>query len=275
MKLGRVVLLTLAVLLLASLQLFAAEAPSSENPASPGEQIQMDQDQTTKKQPVEQGTGDTEQNAIQQEGESEEEPVRIADPLYPWNNAMYQFNDKLYFWALKPVAQGYSAVFPEDIRVAIGNVFYTVTTPIRFVGDLLQLKIKKAGNELVRLVYNSTVGVLGMVDAAKVDLDIPRHDEDLGQTLGTYGIGHGVYIVWPFFGPSSLRDTVGLIGDGFLDPVYYITPWEASLGVKAYDKVNDTSLHIGDYEDLIEAAVDPYVAIRDAYVQHRKKQVKE
>ena len=105
--------------------------------------------------------------------------------------------------------------------------------------------------------------------------NISRHDEDLGQTLGTYGIGNGFYIVWPFIGPSSLRDTVGLVGDGFLTPVYYVNPWEASLGIEANDKINDTSLHIGDYEDLKESAVDPYVAIRDAYTQHRKKEVEE
>ncbi len=209
------------------------------------------------------------------EAEKEEEKVTIADPLYPWNKAMYHFNDKLYFWVLKPASKGYSAVIPEDMRIAVSNFFENVMTPIRFVSDILQLKIKRAGNELVRFAYNSTAGVCGLADAAKVDLNVPRVDEDLGQTFGHYGIGHGFYIVWPFLGPSSLRDSVGKFGDGFLNPVNYISPIETSIGITAYDEVNTTSLHIGDYEDLKKAAVDPYISIRDAYLQYRKKKVEE
>ena len=209
------------------------------------------------------------------EAEKEEEKVTIADPLYPWNKAMYHFNDKLYFWVLKPASKGYSAVIPEDMRIAVSNFFENIMTPIRFVSDILQLKIKRAGNELVRFAYNSTAGVCGLADAAKVDLNVPRVDEDLGQAFGHYGIGHGFYIVWPFLGPSSLRDSVGKFGDGFLNPVNYISPIETSIGITAYDEVNTTSLHIGDYEDLKKAAVDPYVSIRDAYLQYRKKKVEE
>ncbi len=209
------------------------------------------------------------------EEEKEEETEQIADPIRPWNNAMYHFNDKLYFWVLKPASKGYSAVIPEDMRIAVSNFFGNVTTPVRFVSSILQLKIKNAGNELLRFVYNSTAGVCGLADAAKADLGIPRQEEDLGQALGSYGIGHGFYIVWPFFGPLSLRDTVGRIGDGFLDPVTYVNPLEASVGITAYDKVNTVSLHIGDYEDLKKSAIDPYVSIRDAYLQYRKKKVEE
>jgi len=143
------------------------------------------------------------------------------------------------------------------------------------VSSLLQFKIKDAGNELLRFVYNSTAGVCGLVDAAKEDLGIKQQDEDLGQTLGRYGIGHGFYLVWPFLGPSSLRDTVGRIGDRFLDPVHYVNPTEASVGITVYDKVNETSFRIGDYEDLKKSAIDPYVSIRDAYLQYRKKKVED
>jgi phospholipid-binding lipoprotein MlaA len=209
------------------------------------------------------------------EEEGEEESVYIADPLYPWNKAMYHVNDKLYFWLMKPLAQGYSAVAPEDVRLSVSNFFDNITTPVRFVSSLLQLRIKDAGNELVRFLYNSTAGVCGLVDAAKEDLGIRKQDEDLGQTLGRYGIGHGFYLVWPFLGPSSLRDTVGRIGDRFLDPVHYVDPTEASVGITVYDKVNETSFRIGDYEDLKKSAIDPYVSIRDAYLQYRKKKVED
>jgi len=209
------------------------------------------------------------------EDEGEEEAVQIADPLYPWNKTMYHFNDKLYFWLMKPLAQGYSAVVPEDIRLSVSNFFDNITTPVRFVSNLLQLKIKDAGNELFRFLYNSTAGVCGLADAAKTDFDVRKKDEDLGQTLGSYGIGHGFYIVWPFLGPSSLRDTVGKAGDYFLDPVHYINPTETAVGITVYDRVNETSFRIGDYEDLKKSAIDPYVSIRDAYVQHRKKKVED
>jgi len=207
--------------------------------------------------------------------EEDEKVLTIADPIYPWNKAMYHFNDKFYFWILKPVARGYSTVMPEDIRIVTRNFFSNLATPVRFVGSLLQLRIKDAGNELVRFVYNSTAGVLGLADAAKSDFNIVRRDEDIGQALGKYGIGHGFYIVWPFIGPSSLRDTIGLAGDYFLDPVSYVNPMEASFGIRAYDEVNETSLRIGDYEELKKAAIDPYISIRDAYIQNRQKKVDE
>jgi phospholipid-binding lipoprotein MlaA len=209
------------------------------------------------------------------EDEGEKEAVQIADPLYPWNKTMYHFNDKFYFWLMKPLARGYSAVVPEDIRLSVSKFFDNITTPIRFVSNLLQLKVKDAGNELFRFLYNSTAGVCGLADAAKMDFDIRKKDEDLGQTLGSYGIGHGIYLIWPFLGPSSLRDTVGRVGDRFLTPINYINPTETAVGITVYDRVNETSFRIGDYEDLKKSAIDPYVSIRDAYVQHRKKKVED
>jgi phospholipid-binding lipoprotein MlaA len=188
---------------------------------------------------------------------------------------MYHFNDKFYFWLLKPAAQGYSAVAPEPVRLAVSRFFKNLTTPVRFVSNLLQFKIKNAGEELLRLVTNSTQGVAGFFDVAKTHYGIYGHDEDIGQALGSYGIGHGFYLVWPILGPSSLRDTAGLVGDFLLDPVTYVTPLEASIGIRAYDRVNETTFKIGDYEELKEAMIDPYVSIRNGYVQKRKKEVED
>ena len=246
------------------------EKPPHEQEKKPLITDQAKPDAAKAEQPKSLATGN---NEGEEEGEGE--TVKIADPLRPWNNAMYHFNDKVYFWILKPVARGYSKAVPEDMRLAVSNFFSNLAMPIRFISNLLQLKIKNAGNELLRFVYNTTAGVGGLADAAKLDFGIRQHDEDLGQTLGSYGIGHGFYLVWPFLGPSSLRDTIGRVGDGFLNPVSYVTPWESAVGIKVYDRVNETTFHIGDYEDLKKSAIDPYVSLRDAYVQYRKKKVEE
>lgn len=262
-----------------------SSATQTTTSAASGEQKpaqQQEMESSVADQPKSEGVSATgHQQTEARNTDSEEEPteendvVTIADPIKPWNTAMYHVNDKFYFWLLKPASQGYSAVVPEDIRLSVSNFFKNLTTPIRFVSSLLQLNIKKAGNELVRFVYNSTAGIGGLADVAKTDLDIKRHEEDLGQAIGHYGVGHGFYIVWPVLGPSSLRDTIGMVGDRFLDPVNYVNPFIDSLGISAYDRVNETSFYIGDYEDLKKSAIDPYVSIRDAYTQHRKKKVEE
>ena len=205
---------------------------------------------------------------------NEEAKGEIADPLEPFNRAMYHFNDKLYFWVLKPVAQGYGKVVPKAARVGVSNFFANLTFPIRFVNCLLQANFKGAAAELGRFTVNTLWGIGGFLDpASSQDINLSKQDEDFGQTLGAYGIGQGFYINWPIFGPSSPRDTVGLVGDTLLRPFTYLSSWYAGAGTWVYDRVNDTSLKIGDYESLKGAAIDPYVAIRDAYVQYRLKKV--
>jgi phospholipid-binding lipoprotein MlaA len=207
--------------------------------------------------------------------EDEEEVVEIADPIYYWNKGMYHFNDKFYFWLLKPVARGYRWAVPELVRTGVSNFFYNLRFPIRFVSCLLQAKGGAAVGELGRFVVNTTAGVAGLRNVAKAHPKLNPSEEDLGQTFGRWGIGSGFYIVWPFLGPSTLRESVGWLGDLFLDPVTYVEPTEASAGIMAYEALNKTSFRIGDYEALKEAAIDPYISIRDAYVQHRKKKVEE
>jgi phospholipid-binding lipoprotein MlaA len=213
---------------------------------------------------------------LDEEDEEGEGNIQIADPLAPWNKVMFQFNDKVYFWILKPVARGYRVVVPHVVRNSVKNFFVNLAFPARFVNSLLQAKGQNATNELGRFLFNSTVGVLGFWDAAgKFYPDLNPVSEDLGQTLGRYRMGNGFYIVWPVLGPSTLRDSVGLFGDRFLNPVAYVEPTEASLGISAYDKVNGLSFRIGDYEALKDAALDPYEAFRDAYIQYRSKKVAE
>ena len=192
---------------------------------------------------------------------------------------MYHFNDRLYFWVLKPVTQVYSHIIPEDFRIIFGNVYDNLWAPSRMLNNLLQLRFKAAGNELIRFLVNSVAGMAGVGDVARDALGIKKQEADFGQTLGHYGIGHGFYLVLPVFGPSSLRDGVGLAGDRFMYPLTYVSSsdltFEESTGIYAHEKVNDTSFKIGDYESFKESAIDPYVSMRDAFVQHRKKKVEE
>ncbi|MDQ5985754.1 MAG: hypothetical protein CSYNP_01471 [Syntrophus sp. SKADARSKE-3] len=202
------------------------------------------------------------------------EETGIADPLEPFNRAMYQFNDKFYFWVLKPVAQGYSKVLPEGARISVGNFFSNIAFPVRFVNCLLQAKFKGAAVEVGRFVFNTLWGIGGLLDpASSKEIGLKKQDTDFGQTLGVYGLGQGFYIHWPILGPSSPRDTIGTVGDAFLHPSAYLYPWYFWLGARACDKINDTSLKIGDYESLKEAAIDPYVAVRNAYAQYRRNKV--
>ena len=209
------------------------------------------------------------------ESEFEEKAVTVADPLSFWNRAMFHFNDKLYFWFLKPVAKGYKVVIPGVVRTGVRNFFSNIYTPIRLTSCVLQGKVKAGGTEFVRFVVNSTIGIAGVADPAKKYLKLDISDEDFGQTLGAYGIGNGFYLVWPLLGPSTLRDSVGMVGDRFLNPITYVKPVEASVAIWSFDKINETSLHIGDYESIKEAAVEPYEAFRDAYIQYRITKVKQ
>ncbi len=210
--------------------------------------------------------------------EYEEESPQIPDPLAPVNKAMFTVNDRLYFWVLKPVAQGYSHI-PEDFRIVFGNIYDNLWAPSRILNNLLQLRFKGAGNELVRFVLNSVVGIGGIGDVAWDPFGIKKQEADFGQTLGHYGIGHGFYLVLPVFGPSSLRDGVGLVGDQLMYPLTYVDSSHLTFAQKteiaAHEMVNETSFKIGDYESFKASAINPYISMRDAFVQHRKKKVDE
>lgn len=206
--------------------------------------------------------------------DSETEPA-VSDPLAPWNKAMFVFNDKLYFWVLKPAATGYKTVTPGVVRTGVRNFFHNLGTPVRVVNCMLQGKSEAMGAEVARFMVNTTVGVLGFGNPARRDPRLSVPAEDLGQTLAVWGIGDGPYIVWPVLGPSTLRDSVGDFGDGYLNPVSYVDPLELQVGVRAYDTINETSFRLGDYESLKESAIVPYEALRNAYLQNRKKKIAE
>ncbi|MFO7803828.1 MAG: VacJ family lipoprotein [Desulfovermiculus sp.] len=197
----------------------------------------------------------------------------IADPLEPWNRLMFTVNDKLYFWVMEPVARGYAAALPEPWRNSFDQAFYNAATPVRLVNDLLQFRPVDAAQELGACVINTLFGFGGLLKPSEgiAALKPEPPDTDAGLTLGTWGIGHGFYLFWPILGPSSLRDSVGTVGDGFLHPLYYIEPWEVDVAVKAGEGINFVSLNLDRYEELQEEALDPYTAFKDFYEQYRKR----
>ena len=208
----------------------------------------------------------------------DEDEQLISDPLIQGNTDFYNFNDTMYFWVLKPVARGYGFIMPEEVRTCIRNAFYNLRFPIRFVACLLQGKGKKATDEFGRFFLNTTVGFLGLANIAAAEtINVQPSKEDFGQTFAVWGIGQGPYLMVPIFGPYSLRHGIGTVIDSlFLDPLgWLIDDFWTLAAVRAGETVNETSLRIGEYEALKEAALDPYVMIRNAYVQNRNKLIAE
>lgn len=202
------------------------------------------------------------------------ELATVADPLEWFNRAMFQFNDKLFLYLLKPAAKGYRAVTPTPVRTGVSNFFTNLLFPIRLVNCILQGKGQSAEAEVAKFFYNSTAGVLGFGNPSKKYAALNPDPEDLGQTLGTYGIGDGFYIVWPILGPSTFRDTVGLAGSSVINPITYVDPAEAAYALRGYDYFNRLSFRIEDLEALMDAAFDPYEATRDLYIQSRQSRIK-
>ena len=199
----------------------------------------------------------------------------IADPIEAVNRGVFWVNDKLYFYLLKPVARGYRVV-PQPVRSSLGKAFTNLGFPVRFVNNLLQLKFRAATVEFDRFLINSTIGLAGLFDPASNIPELRPQVEDLGQTFGSYGVGHGCYLVLPLLGASSLRDGLGLVGDFFLDPLTYtgLTLTERG-GIKSGEVINGLSLDKDTYEGIKQDAVDPYLFIRNAYLQRRQAQVEK
>jgi phospholipid-binding lipoprotein MlaA len=206
-----------------------------------------------------------------------------ADPLESMNRAVFAFNEKFDDFIYEPVARGYRAVTPDPLEMIIGNVFSNFSDVVITANALLQLKFDTAAASAARVLINTTFGLFGIIDLASdisavSDININKRNEDFGQTLGRYGIGPGPYLVLPFLGPSTVRDTVGLAVDSsFFHPIWSIYPDFDFLTVRFPTSMGwavDTRAQML-YTDktLEEAALDKYEFVRDAYLQRRKSLV--
>ncbi len=195
------------------------------------------------------------------------------DPLEPMNRAIYQFNDGLDQLLIKPAAELYTGrMIPEFVRTGLRNFFSNINDVIVAVNDLLQGKFEDAGNDVGRIVINSTAGILGFRDVA-TDAGLPKNQEDFGQTLGVWGFGDGAYIVLPILGPSSVRDTVGWVGDIYTWPITYVKPHHTRNTIAAVRFVGIRADLLAASKVLEAAALDPYIFVRDAYLQRRRNLV--
>lgn len=203
----------------------------------------------------------------------------IADPLEGWNRFWFAFNDILLLDIIKPVYKGYTAVTPEVFRAGLRNFLYNIQMPIRLVNSLLQGRFGQAGVEFDRFLVNSTVGLGGLIDVAKRNkplVEVSDRAADFGQTLAVWGVGEGIYLVWPLIGPSTVRDTFGTIGDYTASPFFWTAepvgpvPFWPALAVDAGVRFNDMGSVINAYEAVTKGAIEPYIAARDAYVKYRR-----
>lgn len=200
---------------------------------------------------------------------------KIPDPLEPVNRVIFAFNDKFFEYVFIPTAKGYAKVVPTCVRKGIANVFDNLDSPLTFFSACFQGEFKKAWITLERFTINTTLGIGGLFDPASYIWGIEEpSEEDLGLTLGNYGVGHGFYIVIPFMGPSSVRDLPADVAGGYLQPYgYVIDDFVEETALKFEDTLNNESFKPERYLQLRKGALDPYVAMRNFYVEYRNKKL--
>lgn len=197
-------------------------------------------------------------------------PDDPADPLEPFNRAMYRFNRTADRVALRPLAKGYSAVTPLPVQRGVGNFFSNLREPVTIVNGLLQAKFSQAASDTGRFLLNSTAGIAGIMDVATA-ARMRRHDEDFGQTLGSWGFGPGWYLMLPLLGPTNNRDLLGRGGDYYAGIGPYV---ESSVTIPAtVSELVDKRAKLLGADSLLDNAVDEYVFVRTAYLQQRLNKV--
>ena len=205
-------------------------------------------------------------------------PAYEPSVFEPFNEKMFSFN----IWMdehIRPVARSYAGAVPEPARLSVRRFFDNIGVVPRFANSLFQLKLDGAAREAGRFVINSTIGGLGFFDVAKNQFGLERSQEDFGQTLGKYGVGPGPYLVLPFIGPSTVRDAVGRVADGAMDPkTYLLSTVEVTAtdaGTLITSAVNERSLNLGLFESVDRFSLDMYSAVQDFYLQNRERQIAE
>jgi len=216
------------------------------------------------------------------------------DPWEPMNANVFEFNRQVDRFVLKPVAKGYDFVMPDLVQVGISNIFSNLRFAPRFLNNVFQGKLKGASIEVGRFLINSTVGLAGFFDPAK-HVDLVTSEEDMGQTLGFYGVKPGPYLVLPLLPPFTVRDFAGFVGDVFLNPINWLvvpiieidaipsvidhedrmTSTLIQIGARVGETINERSRNLEKFQGVEEATLDLYTAVRNAYLQKRAQAIRE
>jgi phospholipid-binding lipoprotein MlaA len=197
----------------------------------------------------------------------------VNDPLEGLNRGVYKFNEIVDDAVLQPVARGYRSVVPEYGRDRVGAALSNLNEPVTFLNTMLQGNVQGALSSFWRFVINTTLGVGGLFDTA-AEVGLKPVKEDFGQTLGSWGAGEGAYVVLPVIGPSSVRDTVGMVVDGVANPFSYLaTP--AVVAIKATEAVDKRADLLDITDDIERTSLDPYSTVKSAYIQRRESLVEE
>lgn len=214
------------------------------------------------------------------EFEAEFESFKVNDPLSDYNKMMTRFNVALYTYALRPIAKGYEFVIPEFARLGIKNFASYINMPIRFLGNVLQLKFKEAGTELKRFGVNTIFGFFGLIDAAS-KAQIPLHHADFGLVLAHWGVGGGFHFVLPVLGPSNLRDTLSIPVNWYASPITYAAAYDSSawinwlsVGITSFVMINEASLNTPTLDEIFYKTPNLYPFLRDAYEKRRMEMAK-
>lgn len=204
------------------------------------------------------------------------EGEQVEDPWEPLNSRIFTLNYNIDRYALKPVVRVYSGVVPPDVQDSLANVFDNLGFASRFLNSMFQGKIDRAGIEMQRFLLNSILGVGGLFDVARYMFGIEAPPaEDAGQTLATYEVASGPYMVLPLLPPMTVRDAVGYAGDIFMNPVNYFIPFVPNIGLNVTGRLNDRAINIKTFEGLEESTVDLYGATRSGYLDRRAKDIQE
>lgn len=198
-------------------------------------------------------------------------PLNPADPLESFNRGVFTFNDTLDKAVVKPVAQGYNKVMPDLAKTLVINFFSNLDDVVVTVNDFLQFKFAQGFSDGARVMVNSTIGIGGLIDVASTNLE--KHNEDFGQTLGYWGIKSGPYLVIPVLGPSTLRDSIGDLGDSQVSPIARTQHVRTRNQMYVTKAVKRRAQLLTEESVLDGAIIDRYTFIRDAYLQRRENRV--
>jgi phospholipid-binding lipoprotein MlaA len=192
------------------------------------------------------------------------------DPWEGFNRKVYAFNDGLDK-VVRPVAVGYDKIMPDPFQRGVGNFFRNLDAPVTFVSTILQGKVSQSGDVFARFLINSTIGLLGFFDVAS-RMGIPFYNEDLGQTLATWGYQDSRYLMLPFFGPSTFRDGVGRLADSYIHPVGRAIHGRDEWIYFIVRGIDQRARYL-DQDAELQNAYDPYVLMRDVWLQNRQYQI--